>query len=343
MMRLVTGNSRFLFLTCCFAVALSLGGCFAGNLVGGDLPAVAYVVSDDDGAQAWVKQPGEDEASRISSLSADAKTPRWSPDRSRIAWISVGNRTELMLYDVDSEGVTKLVSNVDADQPPIWAPESDRIAYVSDEDGDPDIYMVSLDGGQKTRLTFSAERELVGDWSPDGEWLVFTEYGKDGLFLRNPNGVNRIELTAGPDSDPVWSPKGDRIAFLRSEDGARDIYVLRPTKSDNWADDTDEVAVSDEEHDEFSAAWSSDGRRLAFVVQFDDQSEIFSVLVDGSERRQLTQNAENDLAPVWAAGEDRIAFVSYAYGNAEILHMNADGTGQMRLTVNDAADTHPDW
>ena len=66
-------------------------------------------------------------------------------------------------------------------------------------------------------------------------------------------------------------------------------------------------------------------------------------MVDGSERRQLTQNMEDDLMPVWSASEDRIAFVSYAYGNAEILYMNADGTGQMRLTVNDAMDTHPDW
>ncbi len=342
-MRLVAGNPRFLYLTLCLAVALSLGGCFAGNLVGGDLPAITYVVSDGDGAQAWVHQPGEDEASRISSLSADAMAPRWSPDQTRIAWISVGNKTELMLYDVASEGVSSLASDVDADQPPIWAPESDRIAYVSDEDGDPDIYMVALEGEQITRLTFSPERELVGDWSPDGEWLVFTEQGNNGLFLRNPNGVNRIELTSGPDSDPVWSPKGDRIAFLRSEDGNRDVYVLRPTDSDNWADDTDEVAVSEDENDEFSVSWSADGRRLAFVVRFEDQSEIFSVLVDGSERRQLTQNMEDDLMPVWSASEDRIAFVSYAYGNAEILYMNADGTGQMRLTVNDAMDTHPDW
>ena len=342
-MRLVARISPLLSLTLGLVLALSLSGCFAGNLVGGDLPAVTYIVSDDDGSQAWVYQPGEDEASRISSLSADARTPRWSPDQTKIAWISDGGKTELMVYDLESEGVSSLVSNVDAEQPPVWAPASDRIAYVSEEEGEPDIYMVTLESRQKTRLTFSPQRERVGDWSPDGEWLVFTELDKDGLFLRNPNGVNRIELTAGPDTDPVWSPKGDRIAFLRSEDGNRDVYVLRPTNSDNWADDTDEVAISEDENDEFSVSWSADGRRLAFVVRFEDQSEIFTVLVDGSERRQLTQNMEDDLMPVWSASEDRIAFVSYAYGNAEILHMNADGTGQMRLTVNDAMDTHPDW
>ena len=83
LMRLILGGARFLRLLLCLGFALSLGGCFAGNLVGGDLPAIAYIVSDEDGAHAWVKQPGEDKASRISSLSADAKTPRWSPDSSR--------------------------------------------------------------------------------------------------------------------------------------------------------------------------------------------------------------------------------------------------------------------
>lgn len=342
-MSIISLPFRLLSLIACVGASLPLAGCFIGGLVGGDLPAITYIVADQDGSEAWVQQPGEDEAVRISSKSVDAKTPRWSPDQSKIAWISVGRNTELMLYDVANESVTKLVPDVDPDQPPIWAPESDRIAYVSDEDGDPDIYMVALESGQRTRLTFNTERERIGDWSPDGEWLVFTESGKDGLFLRNPNGVNRIELTAGADSDPVWSPKGDRIAFLRGEDGVRDVYVLRPTQSDNWADDTDEVAVSEDEYDEFSVAWSADGRKLAFVVRFDEQAEVFSVLVDGSDRRQLTRNTEDDLMPVWSADGDSIAFVSHAYGNAEILYMNGDGTGQMRLTANDAMDTHPDW
>ena len=77
-------------------------------------------------------------------------------------------------------------------------------------------------------------------------------------MLRNPTGVNLIELTDGEDDNPVWSPKGDRIAFLRDSGEGYDIYVLRPTKED-WADDTDELAVADAEYDETDPSWSADG------------------------------------------------------------------------------------
>ena len=248
-----------------------------------------------------------------------------------------------MLYDLETEETQLLVSGVDESQPPVWAPEADRIAYVSDGEDAPDIYMVELATGEQTRLTFSNEREKIGDWSPDGQWLVFTQEGRDGLLLRNPTGVNLIELTEGEDVNPVWSPKGDRIAFLRDSGEGRDIYVLRPTKSDDWTDDTDELAVADAEYDETAPSWSADGRRLAFVVRFDDQSEIFTVLVDGSEREQLTYNTADDLMPDWSQSGDKIAFVSLAYGNSEILYMNRDGTEQTRLTANQAVDTQPDW
>ena len=320
-----------------------LSGCFVGNWFGSDLPAVAYGVWEGDDGEIWVREAGGDDPVRISPRNADANFPRWSPGQRYLAWVSRGAITELMVYDVETGSTETMVSGVAETQPPIWAPGSDRIAYVSDTDGDPDIYMVELSGGQKTRLTFNPAREEIGDWSPDGEWLVFTESGHEGLLLRNPNGVNRIELTGGPDFDPAWSPKGDRIAFLRQTDDGRDVYVLRPTNSNDWTDDTDEVSVSEAEHDESAPAWSASGRRLAFVVHFDDQTEIFTVNVDGSERERLTQNTADDLMPVWSETGDKIAFVSYAYGNAEILYMNGDGSEQMRLTVNDATDAQPDW
>ena len=326
-------------------LALSAGalGCFAGDWFGSDLPAVAYTVGDDGAGQIWVREPRDNEPVRISPRNSDAHFPQWSPGQNYLAWVSRTAKSELVVYEAETGQTKTLVSGVEGTQPPVWAPGSDRIAYVSDEDGDPDIYMVELTSGKKTRLTFNPARESIGDWSPEGEWIVFTESGHDGLLLRNPDGVNRIELTDGPDSQPVWSPKGDRIAFLRESDEGRDVYVLRPTNSDDWTDDTDEVSVSDTEHDESTPAWSAGGRHLAFVVHFDEQSEIFRVNVDGSDRQRLTQNTADDLMPVWSETGDKIAFVSYAYGNAEILYMNGDGSEQMRLTSNDAMDTQPDW
>ena len=331
---------RMVPLVAAMCLWLTAAGCFFG---GGDLPSVAYVSGERDEAQVWISQPGGGEPVNISPRNARAAFPRWSPEQRYLAWISNREVPLLMVYDVATEETELLASGIDPSQPPVWAPEADRVAYVSDSDGSPDIYMVELATGQATRLTFSEEREVVGDWSPDGQWLVFTEEGRDGLLLRNPTGVNRIELTDGADSNPVWSPKGDRIAFTRETERGHDIYVLRPTKSDNWADDTDEVAVANGEYDELEPAWSADGRRLAFVVKFDDQSDIFTVLTDGSEREQLTYNTVDDLMPVWSQRGDKIAFVSYAYGSSEILYMNRDGTEQIRLTTTELTDSHPDW
>lgn len=332
--------SVFLVVIACGAVAT---GCFIGQWFGGgDLPQISYISSDGQHAQAWISEPGGDDPVSISPPNAVVKSIRWSPEQRYLAWVAGGDVPLLMLYDVETKQTQLLVSGVDESQPPVWAPEADRIAYVSDAGDSPDIYMVELATGDQTRLTFSDEREKIGDWSPDGQWLVFTREGHKGLLLRNPTGVNLIELTDSEDDNPVWSPKGDRIAFLRDTGEGRDVYVLRPTK-DDWADDTDELAVADTEYDETDPSWSADGRRLAFVVNFDDQSEIFTVLVDGSERKQLTYNTADDLMPDWSQSGDKIVFVSFAYGNSEILYMNRDGTEQTRLTTNEGMDTQPDW
>lgn len=323
---------------------LTVSGCFVGNLFGGESrPSVAYISSDGERSRVWMHLSGEDDPTSISPRNAIAKSVRWSPGQGKLAWVAGGDAPLLMLYDVASGETELLVSGIDENQPPVWAPKADRIAYVSDVDGSPDIYMVELETGDQTRLTFSDERERVGDWSPDGQWLVFTEDGREGLLLRNPTGVNLIELTDGPDTGPVWSPKGDRIAFTRHTGQDHDLYVLRPTKSDDWADDTDEVAVADTEYDESAPSWSADGRRLAFVVDDDLQSEIYTVLVDGSELEQLTYNTVDDLEPKWSQTAEMILFVSNAYGNSEILYMKGDGEDQMRLTTSDAMDSQPQW
>ena len=327
------------------ALTFAGAGCFAANWFGGGPPLLAYVSAAGDGAgQVQVADPDTGEAERVSGRGDDARYPRWSPEQRFLAWIVVDEPTSrLMLYETDNAETGVLARDVDPDQPPVWSPDGSLVAYVSAADGEPDIYVVDLESREPTRLTFNPERERIGDWSPDGGWLVFTEADNEGLLLRNPDGVNRIRLTDDPDSAPVWSPKGDRIAFVRQNDADLDVYAL---KSKDWTSDIEETAVSSTDADEFAPSWSADGRRIAFVSRADDgdsQSEIYTAQADGDDRQQLTHNKVDDLEPAWSAGGDWIAFVSYAHGNAEILYMQGNGEGQQRVTRTAAADTQPDW
>ena len=89
---------------------------------------------------------------------------------------------------------------------------------------------------------------------PDGEWLAFYRDGgpedsdaddaasgspanKSGIWLRNPDGVNLIQLTEGADTGPVWSPDGEHIAFVREVDGNQDVYLVSRVENGTWQDD----------------------------------------------------------------------------------------------------------
>ena len=91
------------------------------------------------------------------------------------------------------------------------------------------------------------------------------------------------------------------------------------------------------------AAWSPDGRRIAFDSDRDGNTEIYVMNADGSGVTRLTNHDARDSVPAWSPDGRRIAFQSYRDGNLEIYLMNADGSGVTRLTDNDAQDGTPAW
>ncbi len=91
------------------------------------------------------------------------------------------------------------------------------------------------------------------------------------------------------------------------------------------------------------AAWSPDGRRIAFTSDRDGNAEIYVMNADGSGQTRLTDNSAWDDAPQWSPDGKRIAFESDRDGDDEIYVMNADGSGQTNLTNNSAYDAGPHW
>ena len=343
-----------LLLTLTLGVSVLLLGC---GVVGGSDRPIVYVSEEGGNPDVYTIDVETGESQPVKRGPGSEFAPAWSADAERIAFVvsAEGNR-DVIIVDLDSRGGEFSVSPEDGSEgnegSPRWDAEGDRIAYVSELNGQSDIYVTTFaEDGQgetiTTRITSEESRELLGDWSPDGQWLVFSRQGEEdvqGLWLRNPAGVNLLRLTDGVDGDPVWSPDGDAIAFVRDDFGNNDIYLLKPEDDEDWRGKVVEERWLNSAEEDHSPAWAPDGDTLAFVTDRDGNPEIYTANANEDEPPQrLTINEASDTEPVWSPDGEQIAFVTDLFGETEILVMDADGTNQQRLTHNDAKDHSPDW
>jgi Tol biopolymer transport system component len=214
---------------------------------------------------------------------------------------------------------------------------SGRIAFMSERDGNFEIYAMNADGSGQTRLTANAAEDSDPAWSPDGTRIAFTSE-RDGnqIYTMNADGSGQTRLTNNGGSEPAWSPDGTRIAFASNRDGNLEIYAMN-------ADGSGQTRLTTAAAEDRVPAWSPDGTRIAFMSRRDGNAEIYVMNADGSGQMRLTTNSRDDSGPAWSEDGQRIAFASRRDGNAQIYVMNADGSGQTRLTANAAMDRDPAW
>jgi Tol biopolymer transport system component len=158
------------------------------------------------------------------------------------------------------------------------------------------------------------------------------------IFVVNPNGTGRRNLTASPrrnESSPAWSVDGKKLAFMRQEfdEITFDIWVMNAAGRD-LVNLTDTPSEND-----LQPAWSPDGSKIVFVKRYaNGGSDLFVLSASGTER-QLTFGPQDDFGPAWSPNRRLIAF-----GRDNRLHlMNADGSGVHRVTDYTESEANPNW
>jgi TolB protein len=226
-----------------------------------------------------------------------------------------------------------------------------KIAFVSDRDGNKEIYVMNANGSGQTRVTNNPADDLGPATSPNGAKIAFTSTrnGNDEIYVMNADGSGLVRLTnnSGDDRDPAWSPDGTKITFDSDRNGTTEIYVMN-------ADGSGQTRLTNNADGAFTPAWSPDGTKIAFATFGTGNAVIFVMKANGSGQTQVTSAGLGccfgDEDPNWSPDGKKIVFDSNrdsALGDREIYVVNAGGpgldAGLTRLTNNFGDDGEPAW
>lgn len=212
-----------------------------------------------------------------------------------------------------------------------------RIAFVSDRDGNEEIYWILSNGMGEENLTRNPANDGHPSWAPSGDRLVFhsNRISSDNyeIFVMNlkEGVVTRLTNNPGWDGQPEWSPDGTKIAFESLRTGTFEVFVMN-------SDGTNVVNLTQGQSGGYPA-WSPDGTQIAFHSSRSGYNQIYVVNADGSGLRQVTNHPSENWMPRWSPDGTYIVFSSNRNGNWDIFRINIDGTNLIQLTN----DPHDDW
>jgi len=235
---------------------------------------------------------------RITNNRSIALFPRWSPDGGEICFTSYHNdNPDLFIISPDGVVLKALSVRQGLNTAARWAPDGMSIALTLSVGRSPDIYQIGRDGTMMRQLTAGWGAETAPCFSPDGTRIVYTSDrpGFPQLYTLSIGRGEERRLFSGQYADsPVWSPRGNRIAFSMVTVGSGiDIYTVD-------ADGGNLTQLTAQAGRNENPAWSPDGRFLVFTSTRLGGSALFTMAADGSRQQRVVALRGRCFTPDWS-------------------------------------------
>lgn len=318
---------RIMILLAALACLLAACGAFGVRYLGLDLPVALLFTTPTATPTATPENqpaaPGADTAEASPTTAPVEPTPTVTPTPAlfvaqtlpAITYMGREPDQSWRIYVMEANGnsVKALSPEGLDDTAPTWSPDGRKIAFVSQRDGNREIYVMDA-------------------------------------WCDNPEGCSQdaANITRHPADDwtPAWSLDGTQLAFSSLREGSWEIFVLDTAcldLPDTCRDSLQQVTADGNLN--ISPVWSPDGSRFAFNSKASGNWDIYTMNTDGSAIQQITTAPGNDLSPAWSPDGTKIAYEANQEGNVEIYVIDANGTTPPQNISNysTANDHGPTW
>jgi TolB protein len=251
----------------------------------------------------------------------------------RLKWFVIGGLAVVLVIVVVAAILVYLQLNKDTIK---LGNTNSELAFISDRDGDWDIYLLSPDGTLKNLTEDSDGHEYFMNFTFDGKAVAFysSHSGEvtpavvqvDGSGFKTMSWMEAFAsmLAEGrTDNDPAWSPDSTQIVWSKLRGFGVDLYLAN-------ADGSEEKSLVDKGPTDSAPAWSSDGQHLVFTADKSDQQNVYVLDIASGEATALTKDYW-DFQPAWSMDGKSILFArdvddALPQGTIPLYIMNADGS-----------------